>query len=133
LGLSIENGRNSEQRYGREQLFPSCCAPGRGVAASCNAFAFPPLPGENDWILGATDRMIQMEKFGFRIQTRSGLAVDNLTIQANDQAAAEVRLKQMYMGCTIIEVKVLETTPMRGDGSDLEGVINLISGQGKPG
>lgn len=73
-----------------------------------------------------------MEKFGFRIQTRSGLAVDNLVIQAADQPTAEVRLKQMYMGCTILEAKVLESTPMRGDGSDLEGVINLIAGQDKP-
>lgn len=74
-----------------------------------------------------------MEKFGFRIQTRSGLTVDNLVIQAIDQAAAEARLKQMYLGCTIIETKMLEHTPMRGDGSDLEGVINLIAGQDKAG
>ena len=74
-----------------------------------------------------------MDKFGFRIQTRSGLVVDNLVIQAADQAAAETRLKQMYLGCTIQEVKVLDSTPMRGDGSDLEGVINLIAGQDKAG
>lgn len=74
-----------------------------------------------------------MEKFGFRIQTRSGLVVDNLVIQAADQAAAEARLKQMYLGCTIQDVKVLDSTPMRGDGSDLEGVINLIAGQDKAG
>ncbi|MBL8517981.1 MAG: hypothetical protein JNM76_13550 [Betaproteobacteria bacterium] len=72
-----------------------------------------------------------MEKFGFRIQTRSGLAVDNLIIQAVDQATAEARLKQMYLGCTVLDVKVLESAPMRGDTSDLEGVINLISSQGK--
>lgn len=72
-----------------------------------------------------------MEKFGFRIQTRSGLAVENLVIQAVDQASAEARLKQMYIGCTILETRVLESTPMRGDGSDLEGVINLIAGQSK--
>ncbi len=74
-----------------------------------------------------------MEKFSFRIQTRSGLAVDNLVIQAMDQQTAEVRLKQMYMGCTILEMKVLDAIPMRGDASDLESMINLISGQGKTG
>ena len=74
-----------------------------------------------------------MEKFSFRIQTRSGLAVDNLVIQAMDQQTAEVRLKQMYMGCTILEMKVLDAMPMRGDASDLESMINLISGQGKTG
>lgn len=74
-----------------------------------------------------------MEKFSFRIQTRSGLAVDNLVIQAMDQQAAEVRLKQMYLGCTILEMKVLDSAPVRGEGSDLEGMINLISSQEKAG
>ena len=59
--------------------------------------------------------------------------MDNLIIQAVDQQTAETRLKQMYIGCTILETKVLDTMPMRGDASDLEGVINLISGQGKTG
>jgi hypothetical protein len=76
---------------------------------------------------------LTMEKFGFRIQTRSGLTVDNLIIQAADQTTAEARLKQMYLGCTILEAKILDSTPHRGDMTDLEGVINLISGQNKPG
>lgn len=72
-----------------------------------------------------------MEKFGFRIQTRSGLTVDNLVIQAVDQPAAEARLKQMYLGCTILEAKVLDSPLQRGEATDLEGVINLISGQSR--
>lgn len=74
-----------------------------------------------------------MQKFGFRIQTRSGLIVENLTIQAPDQAAAEVRLRQMYIGCTVLEAKTMEDNPPRSEMSDLEGVINLIAGQGKTG
>ena len=68
-----------------------------------------------------------MQKFGFRIQTRSGLTVENLTIQAIDQAEAERRLRQIYMHCTIVEVRILEDSPPRNEVSDLEGVISLIA------
>lgn len=69
-----------------------------------------------------------MQKFGFRIQTRSGLVVENLTIQAVDQTAAEQRLRQMYIGCKVLESKVFDSLP-RSEMSDVEGVINLITSQ----
>jgi hypothetical protein len=69
-----------------------------------------------------------MQKFGFRIQTRSGMTVDNLVIQGVDQAQAELKLRQMYHHCTIQECKVVEGT-FRGDGTDLEGAIGLILGK----
>jgi hypothetical protein len=72
-----------------------------------------------------------MQKFGFKIQTRSGLTVDNLTIQATDQAEAERRLRQMYMHCTILEATALVDSPPRSEMSDLEGVITLIAGHDK--
>ena len=72
-----------------------------------------------------------MQKFGFRIQTRSGLTVENLTIQAIDQAEAERRLRQIYMHCTIVEVRILEDSPPRNEVSDLEGVISLIADEDK--
>ena len=72
-----------------------------------------------------------MQKFGFRIQTRSGLTVENLTIQAIDQTEAERRLRQIYMHCTIVEVKIVDDTPSRNEVSDLEGVISLIAGEDK--
>ena len=69
-----------------------------------------------------------MIKFGFRIRTRSGLPVDNLVVQARDQAEAERKIVQMYMHCEIIECRQI-ASPVREDGSDLEGIISLISRQ----
>ncbi len=72
-----------------------------------------------------------MQKFSFRIQTRSGLTVENLLIHAADQAEAERRLRQMYMHCKIMESKTLADSPPRSAMSDLEGVITLIAEQDK--
>lgn len=36
-------------------------------------------------------------KYGFRIRTRRGLLVENLTIQGRDEADAERKLRQMYL------------------------------------
>ena len=69
-----------------------------------------------------------MQKFGFRIQTRSGMAVDNLIIHGVDQAQAELKLRQMYHHCTIQDCNVVEDT-FRGDGTDLEAAICLIVGK----
>jgi hypothetical protein len=69
-----------------------------------------------------------MVKFGFRIRTRSGLPVDNLVVHARDQAEAQRKIAQMYMHCEIIECKQLAAA-VREEGSDLEGIISLISRQ----
>lgn len=53
------------------------------------------------------------------------MEVDNLAIHAPDQASAEVKLRQMYHHCTVLECKVLNDLP-RGEGTDLEGAISLI-------
>lgn len=71
-----------------------------------------------------------MQKFGFRIQTRAGMTVENLVIHGTDQPQAEIKLRQMYHHCTILECKLLDDLP-RGDGTDLEGAISLILGQDK--
>ena len=69
-----------------------------------------------------------MIKFGFRIRTRSGLPVDNLMVHARDQVEAERKITQMYLHCEIIECKQI-AAPIREEGSDLEGIISLISRQ----
>ena len=69
-----------------------------------------------------------MQKFGFRIQTRSGMTVENLIIHGTDQSQAEVKLKQMYHRCIILECRVVDEIS-RGDGTDLEGAIALIIGK----
>ena len=70
-----------------------------------------------------------MLKFGFRIRTRSGLPVENLVIQARDQAEAQRKITQMYVHCEIIECRQI-VSPVRDEGADLEGIISLIARQG---
>ncbi len=72
-----------------------------------------------------------MQKFGFRIQTRAGMTVDNLVIHGADQAQAEAKLRKMYHHCTVLECKPLEDT-VRGDATDVEGAISLILGRQDP-
>lgn len=72
-----------------------------------------------------------MQKFGFRIRTRSGTTVDNLVIHAEDQPRAEQKLTRMYHHCTVLECRVMDELP-RGEGTDLEGAISLILGKDKP-
>jgi hypothetical protein len=69
-----------------------------------------------------------MQKFGFKIQTRAGMTVDNLVIQGSDRAQAETKLRQMYHHCTILDCRALEDV-LRGDATDVEGAISLIVGK----
>lgn len=41
-------------------------------------------------------------KYGFRIRTRSGAVVDNLSIYGRDELDAERKLRQIYLGCEIL-------------------------------
>ena len=68
-------------------------------------------------------------KFGLKIRTRSGLPVDNLVVQARDQADAERKITQMYMHCEILECRQIQTAT-RDEATDLDGIISLISRQG---
>ena len=72
-----------------------------------------------------------MQKYGFRIQTRSGTTVENLIIHGVDQQQAEDKLRQMYHHCTVMECKVVDEL-LRGDGTDLESAITLIIGKDRP-
>ena len=69
-----------------------------------------------------------MQKFGFKIETRTGTVVDNLTLLAEDQARAEARLRQMYHHCRVLECRLLDNLS-RGEGTDLESAIGLIVGE----
>ena len=72
-----------------------------------------------------------MQKYGFRIQTRSGTTVENLIIHGVDQQQAEDKLRQMYHHCTVMECRVVDEL-LRGDGTDLESAITLIIGKDRP-
>ena len=75
-----------------------------------------------------------MNKYGFKIRTRSGSVVENLLVQARDRAEADQKISQVYHHCEILECH--EVTPtLKKEGLDLEDVIALInkqeSGSGK--
>jgi len=69
-----------------------------------------------------------MNKYGFRIRTRSGGMVENLQVHARDRAEAEGKIHQIYRHCEILECQ--EVTPtLKKEGLDLEDVIALINKQ----
>ena len=72
-------------------------------------------------------------KYGFRIRTRSGAVVDNLLIFGKDEADAERKLRQIYLGCEIIEAKRLVIQAPRTGPVTFEDVVDLISGAASMG
>ena len=71
-----------------------------------------------------------MRKFGFRIRTRGGSMVDNLTIQGRDLGEAERKLRQVYHHCVILETREVQDAS-GADVSDVEGVIGLIADENR--
>lgn len=69
-----------------------------------------------------------MNKYGFKIRTRSGPMVENLQIQARDRAEAEQKINQIYHQCAILECHEV-TLILKKEGLDLEDVIELINKQ----
>ena len=67
-------------------------------------------------------------KYGFRIRTRSGAVVENLLIYGKNEPDAERKLRQIYLGCEIIEVKRLVPQPQRSNPVSYEDVVDLITG-----
>lgn len=65
-------------------------------------------------------------KFGFRIRTRVGLVVDNLTIHGSDSSDAQRKLRQMYRDCEILEC-VSYAGKVRTPPANYEDVLGLIS------
>ncbi len=78
--------------------------------------------------MGAMAENSAMFKYGFRIRTRSGTPVENLVVQARDQAEAERKLNQVYPHCEITECRVIHSA-IGDDGPNLESIISLISKQ----
>ena len=64
-------------------------------------------------------------KYGFRIRTRSGMVVENLTIHGRDEADAERKLRQMYLHCQVLECRTV-TAAARSDVVSFEDVVALV-------
>lgn len=71
-------------------------------------------------------------KYGFRIRTRNGSVVDNLLIFGKDEPDAERKLRQIYLGCEILEAKRLVIQAPRSGPVTYEEVVDLISGPPEP-
>jgi len=69
-----------------------------------------------------------MNKYSFRIRTRSGGLVDNLQVQARDLAEAEGKINQIYRNCEILECQEITPT-LKKEGLDLDDVLALINKQ----
>jgi hypothetical protein len=76
----------------------------------------------------ATPDSRPMTKYGFRIRTRSGTPVDNLSVLARDLAEAERKINQIYPQCEIIECREVRS-PIGDDTLNLENILSLISRQ----
>jgi hypothetical protein len=63
-------------------------------------------------------------KYGFRIRTRSGMVVENLTIHGRDEADAERKLRQMYLHCQVLECRNLGGSR---DPVSFEDVVSLVT------
>ena len=66
-------------------------------------------------------------RYGFRIRTRSGAVVDNLLIFGRDEPDAERKLRQIYLGCEILEAKRLLIQAPRTGPVTYEDVVDLIA------
>jgi hypothetical protein len=67
-------------------------------------------------------------KYGFRIRTRNGALVDNLAIFGRDEPDAERKLRQIYLGCEILEARRLVIHVQKNGPTTYEDVVDLISG-----
>ncbi len=65
-------------------------------------------------------------KYGFRIKTRTGMVVDNLTIHGRDEADAERKLRQMYLHCHVLECRTVGAHP-KSDAMSYEDVLSLVT------
>lgn len=72
-----------------------------------------------------------MVKYTFKIRARTGMVVENLTVQARDLAEAERKLEQVYRQCEILERHEVAGQPAT-DGIDFESVLSMINKQENP-
>ncbi len=72
----------------------------------------------------------EVEKFNFRIRTRSGVVVDRVSISGKTPEDANRRLMQLYPECVVMDTWNGDPSPSRHPQqreSNLEDVIDLIT------
>jgi len=67
-------------------------------------------------------------KYGFRIRSRTGMVVENLSIHGRDEADAQRKLMQMYPHCQVLECRTVSAPPQaRADHASFEEVLSLVA------
>jgi hypothetical protein len=69
---------------------------------------------------------LNTSKYAFRIRTRTGMVVENLTIHGREEADAQRKLLQMYPHCRVLECRSL-AAPAKADPASFEEVISLVA------
>jgi hypothetical protein len=65
-------------------------------------------------------------KYAFRIRTRTGMVVENLSIHGREEADAQRKLLQMYPHCQVLECRSL-ASPAKPGPASFEDVISLVT------
>jgi hypothetical protein len=69
---------------------------------------------------------LNTSKYAFRIRTRTGMVVDNLTIHGREESDAQRKLLQMYPHCQVLACRSL-AAPAKPDPASFESVISLVT------
>ncbi|HSD44596.1 MAG TPA: hypothetical protein VLD36_22360 [Burkholderiales bacterium] len=65
-------------------------------------------------------------KYAFRIKTRTGMVVENLTIHGREESDAQRKLLQMYPHCQVLECRPLARSAKPHPAS-FEEVLSLVA------
>ncbi|MCL2346160.1 MAG: hypothetical protein FWC58_09965 [Desulfobulbus sp.] len=66
-------------------------------------------------------------KYHFRIRTRNGVVVENLSFFGADEAAARQKLERIYRDCEVLECRAERLPPGARGHLNYEDVVDLIS------
>ena len=70
----------------------------------------------------------QVAKYLFRIRTKSGVVVENLSIFGQCQEDANRKLRQIYNDCEILDCQFQQPSAVRRNGHvNYEDVVDLIA------
>lgn len=70
---------------------------------------------------------VAITKYLFRIRTRGGVLVENLSISGRDESEARRKLCSIYHGCEVLDSQEQRPSPVGRNGHlNYEDVVDLI-------
>ncbi len=70
---------------------------------------------------------MNMLKFDFSVQTRTGQKIESIVIAGKDQEDAERKLHQMYRQCDVLRCIVKDSDEKQWQATSVEEILTLIS------